>query len=136
MSFIRVTSLFWIAKSVFSFNQRIISPYVVNRLSYLSKKSSEEMFLNTFISSKRLYSTKGESAIPPQMRHAFERGDKIQVEVTYFGKLGASVDVIGSDHVASSIIGEDEPVLGEGLINQEEIHYFRQMQNNLDVVRG
>jgi len=67
----------------------------------------------------------------------FRPGDKIQVEVTSFGPLGASVDVIGIGH------GEDVPLLepeerpyATGLILQKEIAYFRSARGSIDVVRG
>ena len=69
---------------------------------------------------------------------AFQRGDKIQVEVVQFGPLGASVEVIGLGH------GDDVPLLppdakqpyGSGLVIQKEIQYFREARNYVDVVQG
>ena len=66
----------------------------------------------------------------------FRRGDSIQVEVVSFGPLGASVDVVGIGHSPDSVIAETEPPLGQGLVLQREIHYFRQARNNVDVVKG
>mmetsp|Transcript_4711 Transcript_4711/g.5045 ORF Transcript_4711/g.5045 Transcript_4711/m.5045 type:complete len:245 (-) Transcript_4711:114-848(-) len=68
----------------------------------------------------------------------FKPGDNIQVEVIQFGPLGASVEVIGLGH------GDDVPLLppdapepyGLGLIIQQEIKYFRESRNFVDVVRG
>jgi len=58
------------------------------------------------------------------------------VEVVFFGRLGASVDIIAKSHDEDDVLPEDEPPLGRGLIKQNEIHYFRQRRNNLDVVIG
>ena len=67
----------------------------------------------------------------------FRRGDKIQVEVTRFGYLGASVDVIAHlSHDDKDLIPESEPPLGMGLILQKEIQYFRDARDGLDVVTG
>ena len=67
----------------------------------------------------------------------FRRGDKIQVEVTRFGYLGASVDVIAHlSHDEKDLIPESEPPLGMGLILQKEIQYFRDARDGLDVVTG
>ena len=41
----------------------------------------------------------------------FNRGDPIQVEVMRFGRLGASVDVIGRGHNEEDIIADDEDAL-------------------------
>jgi len=67
---------------------------------------------------------------------SFKTGDSIQVEVSNFGPMGASVDVVGLGHDPQSLIDVGEPPLGQGLILQKEISYFRQARNNLDVVRG
>ena len=66
----------------------------------------------------------------------FRRYDKIQVEVVRFGRLGASVEVIGLGHKEENCIGEDEPALGLGLILQREIQYFRSARGGLDVIVG
>jgi hypothetical protein len=66
----------------------------------------------------------------------FRRYDKIQVEVVRFGKLGASVEVIGLGHKEEDCIGEEEPALGLGLILQREIQYFRYGRGGLDVIVG
>lgn len=66
----------------------------------------------------------------------FTRGDRIQVEVVRFGRLGASVDVIARSHNEEDLIGEDEPAIAEGLILQKEIHYFREKRDGLDVIVG
>eukprot|EP00956_Cyclotella_meneghiniana_P027369 scaffold61142_cov57-Cyclotella_meneghiniana.AAC.6 len=66
----------------------------------------------------------------------FEKGDKIQVEVISFGRLGASVDVIAhNSHNPDDCIGADEPALGRGLILQREIAYFREKRDGVDVVQ-
>jgi len=56
--------------------------------------------------------------------------------VLSFGPLGASVDVVGMGHSPDNLIPETEPPLGQGLVLQKEIHYFRQARNNVDVVKG
>uniref|UniRef100_A0A7S2WIB0 Conserved virulence factor B-like winged helix domain-containing protein n=1 Tax=Eucampia antarctica TaxID=49252 RepID=A0A7S2WIB0_9STRA len=67
----------------------------------------------------------------------FSRGDKIQVEVTRFGVLGASVEVIAhKSHEEDDVIPESEPPLGVGLILQREIHYFRSARDGVDVIAG
>lgn len=66
----------------------------------------------------------------------FRRYDKIQVEVVRFGKLGASVEVIGLGHAEENCIGEEEPALGLGLILQREIQYYRNGRGGLDVIVG
>jgi len=66
-----------------------------------------------------------------------QRGELIQVEVTRFGILGASVDIVGvGGHVENYLISEDDPPLGSGLILQSEISYFRRKRSMLDVVVG
>ena len=65
-----------------------------------------------------------------------KRGDAIQVEVTRFGPLGASVEIIGTSHDPKDLIGEDDPAIAKGLILQKEIGYFRAARNGLDVVVG
>lgn len=67
---------------------------------------------------------------------SFRIGDAIQIEVTSFGPMGASVDVVGAGHNPDSLIPESDPALGQGLILQKEIHYFRQARDNIDVVQG
>lgn len=68
---------------------------------------------------------------------AFHRGDKIQVEVVQFGRLGASVEVIGhNSHLEKDLIPEGQEPLGYGLILQKEIKYFRAARNEVDVVTG
>ena len=66
----------------------------------------------------------------------FRKGNPVQVEITRFGPLGASVEIIAKTHEENDLIPEDEPPLGYGLILQEEIGYFRAARNDLDVVVG
>jgi len=66
----------------------------------------------------------------------FQKHDKIQVEVVRFGRLGASVDVIGRGHREEDCISEDDPPLGSGLILQKEIRFFRDGRGGLDVIIG
>eukprot|EP00559_Dactyliosolen_fragilissimus_P001411 CAMPEP_0184869372 /NCGR_PEP_ID=MMETSP0580-20130426/33828_1 /TAXON_ID=1118495 /ORGANISM="Dactyliosolen fragilissimus" /LENGTH=262 /DNA_ID=CAMNT_0027370821 /DNA_START=27 /DNA_END=815 /DNA_ORIENTATION=- len=83
---------------------------------------------------RHLSSTHNEINDNPEI---FRRGDKIQVEVTRFGYLGASVDVIGhNSHDEKDLIPEDQPPLGRGLILQKEIKYFRDARDGLDVITG
>jgi hypothetical protein len=70
-------------------------------------------------------------------------GDKIQVEVTSFGPLGASVEIVALGHdpddVPPSESSGSDPAagaIGRGLVLQREIAYFRQARSNVDVVRG
>lgn len=72
----------------------------------------------------------------PPSNNNFKRGDSVQVEVLNFGPLGASVEIVGLGHSEENLISETEPPLGEGLVLQREIHYFRQARNNVDVVLG
>jgi hypothetical protein len=64
------------------------------------------------------------------------QGDQILVEVISFGPMGASVEIVGLGHNSDAMIEEDEPALGNGIILQKEIHYFRQARDNVDVVKG
>lgn len=66
----------------------------------------------------------------------FRKGDKIQVEVISFGPLGASIHVVGKGHDEADLIPESAPPLGQGLILQKEIRYFREARGKVDVVRG
>eukprot|EP00558_Chaetoceros_sp_UNC1202_P011396 CAMPEP_0197236178 /NCGR_PEP_ID=MMETSP1429-20130617/3386_1 /TAXON_ID=49237 /ORGANISM="Chaetoceros sp., Strain UNC1202" /LENGTH=254 /DNA_ID=CAMNT_0042694927 /DNA_START=88 /DNA_END=852 /DNA_ORIENTATION=- len=66
----------------------------------------------------------------------FRRGNLLQVEVSRFGPLGASVEVIGQSHDEDDLIPQDEPPLAYGLILQEEIGYFRAARGGVDVVVG
>lgn len=69
-----------------------------------------------------------------------KRGDKILVEVMSFGKLGASVRVVGKGGLEekgnNSMDQQQSHALGRGLILQKEIHYFRLARDGIDVVRG
>jgi len=86
----------------------------------------------------RYFSTPGGKDDYGDIPAIFKPGDNIQVEVIQFGPLGASVEVIGLGH------GDDVPLLppdapepyGLGLIIQQEIKYFRESRNFVDVVRG
>lgn len=69
-------------------------------------------------------------------RSSFYRGQLIQVEVSRFGKLGASVDIIGLGHGANDLIGDEDPALGTGLVLQSEITYFRRSRGMVDVLVG
>lgn len=66
----------------------------------------------------------------------FKRGQLIQVEITRFGRLGASVDIVGTGHEEEDLIDLDDPILGSGLILQSEIKFYRQARRGLDVIVG
>lgn len=115
-----------------------------NSLDASSRSFSKTLSYPSFVGQSRSYSgntskqhgtsaTQSESA---RQSPLFRRGDKIQVEVSYFGVLGASVEVLGRSHEDDSLIGEEEPALGSGLILQSEIRYFRLSRKNVDVVQG
>ena len=76
------------------------------------------------------------SSSPDDTASNFRRGDSVQVEVISFGPLGASVHVVGMGHSPDNLIPESQPPLGNGLVLQKEIHYFRQARNNVDVIKG
>lgn len=91
-------------------------------------------------------SFRGSFACAPSTKHfsskddlyqpVFEKGDKVQVEVVSFGRLGASVDVIAhNSHDPKDCVPTDEPALGRGLILQSEIAYYRQKRGGVDVVQ-
>jgi len=66
----------------------------------------------------------------------FKKGDKVMVEVIYFGPLGASVDVVAyNSHDNKDCINQNEPALGRGMILQREIDYFRKSRDMVDVVK-
>jgi predicted RNA-binding protein (virulence factor B family) len=65
----------------------------------------------------------------------FKAGDPIQVEISSFGPLGASVSVVGLGHDGKLLPVDGEPY-AYGLILQKEIAYFREARDNVDVVRG
>jgi len=68
---------------------------------------------------------------------SFRRGDKVQVEVVRFGRLGASVSVVGhGSHNEEDMISEQDEPLATGLVLQREIQYFRAARDGLDVVLG
>ena len=67
----------------------------------------------------------------------FTRGDKVMVEVTQFGPLGASVDIVAhASHNPQDMIATHEPPLAKGLIYQDEIRYFQQGRHNVPIVVG
>lgn len=61
---------------------------------------------------------------------------RVIVEVMKFGPLGASVDVVATSHDPKNVIQPSEDPLGQGLIDQQEIKYFRASRDGLDVVLG
>ena len=65
-------------------------------------------------------------------------GMQILVEVISFGPLGATVYVVAEGHSADALPPEDAewPVLAEGLINQQELAYYRDARDNVEVVLG
>lgn len=76
------------------------------------------------------------SSMSPSEGIRFRRGNPIQVEVTRFGPLGATVEVIATSHKENDLIPVDEPPLAYGLILQAEIGYYRAARGGLDVVVG
>lgn len=99
-------------------------------LQTIARSSSQVIPLHSY------YSSSTESSNQHQTPN-FRRGDKIQVEILRFGPLGATVDIIAhKSHSEEDIIADDEPALGCGLIYQQEITYFRDSRNGLDVVIG
>jgi CvfB-like winged helix domain len=81
-------------------------------------------------------SSSSSSSFSSSTTKPFQFGDPIQVEVTSFGPLGASVEVVARGHNPDDLIPVSQPPLGYGLVSQKEISYFRQGRNNVDVVRG
>lgn len=69
-------------------------------------------------------------------RPEFKKGDQVQVEVIFFGPLGASVDIVAHNtHDPDNCIPNDEPALGRGMVLQREIDYFRRGRGGIDVVK-
>ncbi|CAB9509464.1 Rna binding s1 [Seminavis robusta] len=69
----------------------------------------------------------------------FNPGEKVLVEVVSFGPLGASVHVVvAGSHAPQDLPPEDAewPILGVGLITQQELAYFRDSRDTLEVVLG
>lgn len=101
-----------------------------SRLHILLPKSNPKS--RAFITNRGIKSSTENEIYQP----IFEKGDKIQVEVISFGRLGASVDVIAhNSHDPKDCISADEPALGRGLIVQREIAYFREKRGGVDVVQ-
>lgn len=76
---------------------------------------------------------------PSLPHYPFKPGEKVLVEVTSFGPLGASVHVlVAGSHSPTRLPPEEDewPVLGTGLINQKELAYFRDSRDHLEVVLG
>lgn len=87
-----------------------------------------------FISSTLITSTSANN--DDMYQPIFEKGDKVQVEIISFGRLGASVDVIAhNSHDPKECIPADEPALGRGLILQKEIAYYRDKRSGVDIVQ-
>lgn len=102
----------------------------VTQLQWMIHRPSLPILTSRFLSTENSNFSL-ENSLP-----SFKSGDKIQVEVISFGPLGASVEVIGCGHGEEDLISEDQPALGQGLILQKEISFFRQGRQNVDVVRG
>jgi CvfB-like winged helix domain len=66
----------------------------------------------------------------------FQRGMLVIVEVMKFGPLGASVDVVAKSHDPNDVVPASADALGQGLIDQQEISYYRSSRDGLDVVLG
>jgi hypothetical protein len=63
-------------------------------------------------------------------------GSKVMVEVTYFGPLGASADVIANGHKPENVIPFEQPPLGKTLIVQKEIDHIIEDRNDAPVIIG
>jgi CvfB-like winged helix domain len=90
----------------------------------------------------RLFATQQEpdedttAARTPSSVSRFQRGMMVIVEVMKFGPLGASVDVVAKSHDPNDVIPASADALGQGLIDQQEISYYRSSRDGLDVVLG
>ena len=86
----------------------------------------------------RLFSSKDDDDYDDNSNSVFKPGIKILVEVISFGPLGATVYVVAEGHSADALPPEDAewPVLAEGLINQQELAYYRDARDNVEVVLG
>jgi hypothetical protein len=81
--------------------------------------------------------TGAKAAAPrPAVVSDFQRGMRVIVEVMKFGPLGASVDVVAKSHDPTEVIPAAADALGQGLIDQQEIRYYRSSRDGLDVVLG
>ena len=110
------------------------SPVVVPGRSLIATSSSSSITSRHFASRKNTlrYMSENENGADIDFKH----GDAIQIEVISFGPMGGSVDVVGLGHDPDKLIPETAPSLGQGLVLQKEIHYFRQARDNIDVVAG
>jgi hypothetical protein len=107
--------------------------FAATKITTAFSRAARSFFLRSRFCPSVLQFSSASTAAPSP---SFQPGDAIQVEVMSFGPLGASVDIIADSHRETSIIQETEPPLGQGLILQREIRYFRESRNNVDVVRG
>ena len=131
-------------KFAFAFQNSLSSHLVQKRLitsDYISipqnKRVQNEALSKTSQRSCRSFYSKHPGQEEDFRDSQFRKGDLIQVEVTRFGRLGASVDIIGiGGHSEDQLIDEYDPPLGTGLILQSEISFFRKKRNMLDVVVG
>lgn len=115
-----------------------VQPPVFTTLAY----STSNLCIPTSFNRRHEINPNGLKRMYGSSRHeaegaSFRRGDKIQVEVIFFGPLGASVEVIGhNSHNEEDLIPEGENPLGYGLILQKEIKYFRDARQGIDVLVG
>ena len=93
-------------------------------------------FPSTLEGSVRFASFDNTEDTPTAATTSFQQADSIQIEIVSFGPLGATVHVVGMGHSPENLIEENDPPLGRGLVLQQEIHYFRQARDNVDVIRG
>ena len=115
----------YIAACSFSVSNAFVIPFPSGRASF--HNTGNPLARHTRSSTARRES---------QSEVLFKHADPIQIEVISFGPLGASVDVVARGHNPENLIPESSPALGQGLVLQKEIHYFRQARNNVDVVAG
>jgi hypothetical protein len=124
--------------------QRSLSPYMRNSLlpghshqSVLAHSSRARLSLIQHAPTNRHLSVSSASGDGNDATPSFQVGDQIQVEVISFGPLGASVSVVGIGHGGDvNLLPVDAEPYATGLIVQQEIAYFRQSRDNVDVVRG
>lgn len=89
--------------------------------------------------SQRLFSSAGNDGSDDLTETVdWKPGQPVIVEIVSFGPLGASVHVVAQGHSPDNLPPEDAewPVLGLGLISQQELSYFRAARDYVDVLRG
>lgn len=100
---------------------------------YFSGRPNERYQIKSSLQSSK---NDGDITTDDMYRPEFKKGDQVQVEVIFFGPLGASVDIVAHNtHDPDNCIPNDEPALGRGMVLQREIDYFRRGRNGIDVVK-